>query len=324
MYAFRKDHVRRIDREYDKIFVSTSGGKDSIACLIYARQHYPKDKVEAVWVNVGWDFPSLYPYMIWIADKLDIKLNMVNVPTPFPIIAAALGFLAYKNTWCGPEAKFISIESFFDQLPKGDYISFEGSRRAESNRRSGRPWFSSASESFVKYPTYRPVLEMSDREVCNYCVGNTCPLLPGYRVNDRSGCYLCPNQTLQGWAVLRMQHPNLFAKTVKLVKIGMYNQNYKENYAKDFLIRITKHKFSRETFTPPYTAGYTNDHVIEQATGIKFSNIADDPNYTFTQAIEECNLSIDLNVYIPPIPDRHKEWIEYYNKNVSESDKIPA
>ena len=299
MYVFRQDHIRKINDEYDKIFVSTSGGKDSIACLIYAAQHYDADKVEAVWVDVGWDFPTLYPYLIWITNKFDIKLNVLEVPTPFEVLTASLGFLAYKNTWCGPEAKFITIEAYFNSLPKGDYISFEGSRRAESIRRSGRPYFSDASESFTNYPTYRPVLEMSNRDVCNYCVSNGCPLLPGYRVNDRSGCYLCPNQTLQGWAILRTKHPNLFDRVVRLVKLGMYNERYRLNYAKGFLKRMIKYKLTKDTFIPPYTAGYTNDYIIEQATGISFGDIADNPDYTFKHALEDCDLSIDVNFFKP-------------------------
>lgn len=318
----RNDHIRKIDREYDKIVVSISGGKDSVGCLIFADQHFDKCKIEALWVDLEWDHPEIYPYMIWLIWKFDIKLNIIKIPTPLKKIAPSLGYLAHKHRWCGPEGKFMAITNFFDSLPKQRLISFEGTRRAESRARSTRNYFSDASESFTSYPTYRPVLEMSNISICNYCAKNGFPLLPLYRTNDRVGCYMCPEQNLQGWAVLRQFYPNLFQKFLKFLKLSMYHADWKEKYASDMITKIFKHTITNDNFKVPYTAGFTNDSIIEKDTGILFKDVRDDPDYTFERALQQCDLPIDVNFFKPPSPDRHRDWIRFYEESVAEGDKI--
>ena len=299
--------IKRIQKEYDKIFVSFSGGKDSVASLIFALQNFDKDKIEALWVDVGYDFPELYPYILFYINKADVKLNVLKIPTPLDQLAQVFGNLSHRTRWCGPEGKFISISHFFDNLPKSkSYISFEGTRWDESRAREGRAYFSDETESFVSNPTFRPVLDFSNRHVCNYCLQNGYPLISSYSFFDRSGCYICPENTLSGWGLLRALYPNLFKKHIQFLKCAAKNEKWKKYYAKHDIERITKQTITGRTFTPPYTAGYVIPSLIEKEIGIKVAEIRDNPNYTFEDAIGQSNISIDYNIIKTPQPDRHK------------------
>ena len=302
--------IKKIRNDYDKIYVSFSGGKDSVASLLFALQNFDKSKIEALWVDVGYDFPELYPYIIYAIHKAGVKLNVLKIPTPLDQLAQIFGNLSHRTRWCGPEGKFISISHFFDNLPKNKhYISFEGTRWDESRAREGRAYFSDETESFVSNPTFRPVLDFSNRHVCNYCMQNGYPLISSYKFFDRSGCYICPENTLQGWAILRAIYPNLFKNHIKFLKCAARNENWKKFYAKHDIERITKVTVTKETFEPPYTAGYAIPAMVEKETGIETNKIRDDPSYTFELAIEQSNISIDHKIYNTPQPDRHKELL---------------
>ena len=302
--------IKRIQNEYDKIYVSYSGGKDSVASLLFALEHFDRNKIEALWVDVGYDFPELYPYIISTIHKADVKLNVLKIPTPLNQLAQIFGNLSHRTRWCGPEGKFISISHFFDTLSKNKrYISFEGTRWDESRAREGRSFFSDETESFVSNPTFRPVLDFSNQHVCNYCMQNNYSLITSYRFFDRSGCYICPENTLGGWGVLRAIYPNLFRNHIKFLKCASKNENWRRYYAKHDIERITKQRVTKETFIPPYTAGYVIPAMTEKETGIKTVEIRDNPDYTFEQALEESNIDIDHKIIDTPQPDRHKELL---------------
>jgi 3'-phosphoadenosine 5'-phosphosulfate sulfotransferase (PAPS reductase)/FAD synthetase len=307
--------IKRIQKNYDKIFVSFSGGKDSVASLLFALENFDRNKIEALWVDVDYDFPELYPYIIYVLHKANIKLHILKIPTPLEQLAQAFGNLSHRTRWCGPEGKFISISYFFDNLPQNkQYISFEGTRWAESRAREGRAYFSDETESFVSNPTFRPVLDFSDRHVCNYCMQQGYPLHPTYNFFDRSGCYICPENTIYGWGILRAVYPNLFKKHIQFLKYAARNVNWKRFYAKDDIKRITKQTVIKETFVPPYTAGYVMPGAIEKETRIKFEDIRDDPSYTFERAVEDSNISIDHKIIETPQPERHKTLLANLNK----------
>lgn len=56
-----------------KVIVSFSGGKDSLAALLWAREHITNN-FTTVFCDTGWEHPLTYEYIHCIADKLHLDL----------------------------------------------------------------------------------------------------------------------------------------------------------------------------------------------------------------------------------------------------------
>ena len=56
-----------------KVIVSFSGGKDSLAALLWTREHITNN-FTTVFCDTGWEHPLTYEYIHCIADKLHLDL----------------------------------------------------------------------------------------------------------------------------------------------------------------------------------------------------------------------------------------------------------
>lgn len=56
-----------------KVIVSFSGGKDSLAALLWTREHITNN-FTTVFCDTGWEHPLTYEYIHRIADKLHLDL----------------------------------------------------------------------------------------------------------------------------------------------------------------------------------------------------------------------------------------------------------
>lgn len=56
-----------------KVIVTFSGGKDSLASLLWTREHITKN-FTTVFCDTGWEHPLTYEYIHRIADKLHLDL----------------------------------------------------------------------------------------------------------------------------------------------------------------------------------------------------------------------------------------------------------
>lgn len=61
-----------------KVIVQFSGGKDSLASLIWAVKEYGVDKCEAVFCDTGWEHNITYSYIKDICEKIGVKLVTVK------------------------------------------------------------------------------------------------------------------------------------------------------------------------------------------------------------------------------------------------------
>ena len=61
-----------------KYIVSLSGGKDSTACLLWALDNIDKSKVIPVYIDTKWEHKSVYEYIDYLEDKLDIKVERIE------------------------------------------------------------------------------------------------------------------------------------------------------------------------------------------------------------------------------------------------------
>lgn len=56
-----------------KVIITFSGGKDSLASLLWTREHITKN-FTTVFCDTGWEHPLTYEYINRIADKLHLDL----------------------------------------------------------------------------------------------------------------------------------------------------------------------------------------------------------------------------------------------------------
>lgn len=61
-----------------RVIVAWSGGKDSQACLIWAKEKYGAENIEAVFCDTGWEHKKTYRHVKNITDSLGIKLVIIK------------------------------------------------------------------------------------------------------------------------------------------------------------------------------------------------------------------------------------------------------
>lgn len=60
-----------------KVIVTFSGGKDSLASLLWVRNNLTKDFI-TVFCDTGWEHPLTYKYIEEIRNKLDLDLVTIK------------------------------------------------------------------------------------------------------------------------------------------------------------------------------------------------------------------------------------------------------
>ena len=264
--------------------------------------------IEVLWVDVEYDFPELFPYIIYVMAVLGTKLNVLKIPTPLEKLAIHKGGLSHKARWCGPDGKFYAIRNFFENvIEKGEYISFEGTRWAESRARASRPLFSPPTESFVGNATYRPVLDFGDMEVCNYSLEKGISLNSTYRFFSRTGCYICPEANLKDFGILRFIYPNLWKKFLNFLQSASHCSSWRTKYAKGDLERYFKAKVDWDNFEAPYTAPFVLKDKIDSVVGFDVDIIRDNPSLKFEDILTKSKAKINCDIHKPPVPDEHKQ-----------------
>jgi len=61
-----------------RYLVNVSGGKDSTASLLWALDNLPKDRIDVVYCDTGWEHKSVYEYLDYLENKLDIKIERIK------------------------------------------------------------------------------------------------------------------------------------------------------------------------------------------------------------------------------------------------------
>ena len=88
-----------------KIIVTFSGGKDSLAALLWVREHITKN-FTTVFCDTGWEHPLTYEYINRIADKLHLDLVTLKSKKYDGMVDLA----RQKKRWASTRARFCTIE----------------------------------------------------------------------------------------------------------------------------------------------------------------------------------------------------------------------
>lgn len=121
-----------------KIIVTFSGGKDSLAALLWVREHITKN-FTTVFCDTGWEHPLTYEYINRIADRLNLDLVTLKSPK----YDGMVGLAKQKKHWPSTRARFCTQE--LKTKPCIDYVldnvqdnmlMIQGIRAAESPNRA--------------------------------------------------------------------------------------------------------------------------------------------------------------------------------------------
>jgi 3'-phosphoadenosine 5'-phosphosulfate sulfotransferase (PAPS reductase)/FAD synthetase len=205
-----------------KIIVQFSGGKDSMASLLYVRNNISKDFI-TVFCDTGWESSLTYKYIQDVNEKLN--LNLVTLKSKkydgfLDLAKKKKRFPSTKARFCTEELKSKPmIDWVLDEI-KDDIVVIQGIRKAESHARSKMnaqcTYFKFYFEPYgydkngkPKYHTYRkkevvkfrekfaddilrPVFDWSGQQVIDYILENGFEPNPLYKYGmKRVGCFPC-------------------------------------------------------------------------------------------------------------------------------------
>lgn len=242
-----------------KVIVTFSGGKDSLASLLWVRNNLTKDFI-TVFCDTGWEHPLTYRYIEEIRSKLE--LNLVTVKSKK--FDGMVDLVRKKSRWPSSQRRFCTSE--LKTIPMIDYILDEvndsilviqGIRAAESPKRAEMSKQCTYFKYYVqpygkgrdgkdKYHTYRrqdvlafrakyaddllrPVFDWSSKQVIDYILDNGLEPNPLYRMGyKRVGCYPCVMATLQDVHNVCRQDPlriNYIADLEKKLSSSFFSPN---------------------------------------------------------------------------------------------------
>ena len=61
-----------------KILIANSGGKDSQAAMLWAFEKYPKDQIEVVFCDTGWEHELTYKHLQYQQQYLGVKFTTLT------------------------------------------------------------------------------------------------------------------------------------------------------------------------------------------------------------------------------------------------------
>lgn len=180
--------------------VSFSGGKDSIASLLWAIDFFGKEKIKVWNVHNILEWNDILVYFKYIESVLNIKINSVffskdefekfkkGIESNTKHIGVPL-----MSRYCQSLAKGV----LFDKIEAADVV-IEGIRWAESTQRSNKMFFENKDGRKI----LRPILSWTDIDVYNYIKDHNIKLHWVYKYIDRFGCALCPLAFLKKKAII--------------------------------------------------------------------------------------------------------------------------
>jgi 3'-phosphoadenosine 5'-phosphosulfate sulfotransferase (PAPS reductase)/FAD synthetase len=206
-----------------KTIVTFSGGKDSLAALLWVMNNFTKD-FTTVFCDTGWENPVTYRYIDEIAGQL--KLNLVKLKSKkfdglIDLSKKKKRFPSSQRRFCTSELKALPMIDYILDEVKDGFIIIQGIRALESANRAklnaqcqyfkyyfepygydkrGKPKYHTYRRKEVKVfcegkrlnDVLRPVFDWSAQQVIDYIIENGLKPNPLYGMGfGRVGCFPC-------------------------------------------------------------------------------------------------------------------------------------
>lgn len=205
------------------VYVSFSGGKDSLVSMDLARASLKQRELKAFFLNTGIEFPETVEFVRIFCQKMKIPLEEINAGSAFWDQIGKFGPPAKDFRWCCKVCKLASagnldagkgISPFPDRRANNGvaYLTIDGKRKHESFSRARV----TASETNPFVPSQLnifPIRNWKALEVWLYIYWKGLSYNPLYDLGfERIGCWLCPSALVAEYSRVKELHPEMHEK----------------------------------------------------------------------------------------------------------------
>ncbi len=208
--------------------VSFSGGKDSMAVLLLALKS--GIELQTFFLDTGIEFPETVEYAKYVADKYELKMDIVSAGDAFWNGLEKFGPPGRDYRWCCKVCKLGPTTRYILKKYGGKILTLIGQRRYESldRMRKGNIW---KNEWVPNQISASPIQNWTSLEVWLYLLWKNAPINPWYiRGLTRIGCYLCPSSDLADFEIVKKHFPK-FSDWLSVLKNYAKAHNADESWA---------------------------------------------------------------------------------------------
>ena len=222
-------------------FVLFSGGRDSLAALVYLKNIAENvgNNVVAVHADTTVGLPCNIKYIKKICRLIKVKLVIVRPKNDYFTLAERWGLPRFQARWCCHALKIGPVNDYLKNQQK-DKIVFDGIRAEESKRRS--------EIEFIKYDkkfgylTCHPLLYWTREDVKAYLEKNGLPINPAYKQGFKraSECWCGVFKDPAEFELLFNYYPAMFDRLLELEAKQKSNFAYIYSHGKKIYLRDIK------------------------------------------------------------------------------------
>lgn len=202
--------------DFNSMFVSFSGGKDSTVTSDLVIRTLGTPKVIHIFGDTTLEFPETYEYIKRYKQnhRLTPMMNAKNKEKNFYDLCETIGPPSRVMRWCCTVFKTGAITRNINSMFKNKtrILAFHGIRRAESLSRSKYDR-ESDSPKITKQKVISPIIDWFDCDVWLYILTRKIDFNDAYRLGfSRVGCWCCPNNSFWSEFLSKIHHADEFYK----------------------------------------------------------------------------------------------------------------
>ncbi|RLE82034.1 MAG: hypothetical protein DRJ51_02505 [Thermoprotei archaeon] len=208
---FLQEVAKKLNIPRDRIFVSFSGGKDSLATLLISTKAF--GNIPVLFNDTGIELPETVEYVKRMADKLGLELICASGDQRFFEGLEFFGPPARDYRWCCKVVKLAPIlDAINARFKEKPVLSIVGQRKYESIARAFSPsvWTNKWLPGVI---STTPIQEWTALQVWLYLFLEKAEINELYFQGfDRLGCWLCPASEVAELQLVAKRYPKLWSR----------------------------------------------------------------------------------------------------------------